>query len=236
MILIPVLIISLVPAVLIFFYLRGLRKDDVIYRQTCNKLLRNGILCCLGVVLLAFLLNILWSIIGIGKAHPLLNAFFHDFILAAFAEEFVKYHAAMREVKKSSSPLTATDTVAFFGIVAIGFDLIESVIYFFGTNLMEIIVRGLSIPHVAYGFIMGWFVHKAISTGKRSYIIPGFLIPWLLHGAYDFFLSEEISAINDDLGMISLLLVFIDLVIIIVTLLKIRKAQKEKNSQAEEAM
>ncbi len=88
---------------------------------------------------------------------------------------------------------------------------------------MEIIVRGLCIPHVAYGFIMGWFVAKALETGKKSYIIPGFLIPFILHGCYDFFLSEEIEAINDDLGMISLLLVVVDLIIIIRFLFWIRK-------------
>ena len=50
------LIVSLIPAVLIFFYLRGIRKDDQMYRHTANRLLGAGLLCCLGVALLALVL------------------------------------------------------------------------------------------------------------------------------------------------------------------------------------
>ena len=57
---VPILliIVSLIPAVLIFFYLRGVRKDDLMYRHAANRLLGAGLLCCLGVALLALILNI----------------------------------------------------------------------------------------------------------------------------------------------------------------------------------
>lgn len=228
LVLILLFIVSLIPAILIFFYLRGLRKEDPMYRHAANRLLGAGLLCCLGVALLALILNIAWGVTGLGKTYPLLNAFFHDFILAAFVEEFVKYHAANRGVKRYEGTLTKMDIVAFFGIVAIGFDIIESAVYMIESSPMEIIVRGLCIPHVTYGFIMGWFVAKALETGKRSYIIPGFLIPFLMHGCYDFFLSKEIEAINEYLGAISLLLVVIDLIIVIKFLLWIRKEKKKE--------
>ena len=228
------LIVSLIPAVLIFFYLRGIRKDDQMYRHTANRLLGAGLLCCLGVALLALILNIAWGLTGLGKTYPLLNAFFHDFILAAFVEEFVKYHAANRGVRRYQGILAKMDIVAFFGIVAIGFDIIESAVYLLESSPMQIIVRGICIPHVAYGFIMGWFVAKAMETGKRSYIIPGFLIPFLLHGCYDFFLSEEIEAVNEYLGAISLLLVVVDLIVVIRFLFWIRKEKKKENQPINE--
>ena len=183
------LIVSLIPAILIFFYLRGIRKDDALYRTTSNRLLRKGVLCSLGVALLALILSILWGMADIGKTYPLLNEIFRTFVLAAFAEELVKYLTARKEVRKYSGELTKVDVVAFFGIVAIGFDLIESVVYMFGSSTMEILVRGICLPHIAYGFIMGWFFAKTIETGRKAYMIPGLLIPFLLHGCYDFFLS-----------------------------------------------
>ena len=234
LVLILLLIVSLIPAVLIFFYLRGIRKEDLTYRRAANRLLGAGLLCCLGVVLLALVLNIAWALTGLGKTYPLLNAFFHDFILAAFVEEFVKYHAANRGVKRYEGTLTKVEIVAFFGIMAIGFDIIESAVYLLESSPMEIIVRGLCIPHVAYGFIMGWFVAKALETGNRSYIIPGFLIPFILHGCYDFFLSDEIEAVNEYLGAISLLLVVVDLIIVIRFLFWIRKEKKKENQPRNE--
>ena len=178
LVLVLLLIVSLIPAILIFFYLRGLRKEDPLYRRTANELLVSGLLCCLGVSALALVLNLAWAFTGLGKTYPLLNAFFHDFILAAFVEEFVKYHAANRGVKKYEGALTKMDIVAFFGIVAIGFDIIESVVYLIESSPMQIIIRGLCIPHVSYGFIMGWFYGKMCKTGKKLYGVLGFLIPF----------------------------------------------------------
>lgn len=233
-VLILLLIVSLIPAILIFFYLRGIRKDDPMYRRAANRLLGAGLLCSLGVAVLALILNIAWAFTGLGKTYPLLNAFFHDFILAAFVEEFVKYHAAARGVRGYQGTLTKIDVVAFFAIVAIGFDIIESAVYLIESSPMQIIVRGICIPHVAYGFIMGWFAAKAMETGKKSYIIPGFLIPFLLHGCYDFFLSEEIEAVNEYLGMISMLLVVVDLIIVIKFLFWIRKEKKKEMQPVKE--
>ncbi len=110
------------------------------YRNAANRLLGAGLLCCLGVALLALVLNIAWGLTGLGKTYPLLNAFFHDFILAAFVEEFVKYHAANRGVRRYRGTLTKMDIVAFFGIVAIGFDIIESAVYLLESSPMQIIV------------------------------------------------------------------------------------------------
>ena len=225
------LIVSLIPAVLIFFYLKGIRKDDPLYRTTSNKLLKNGLLVCLGVMAVAFVLNIAWNLTGLNKTDPLLNAFFHDFVLAAFAEELVKYLMTRKEIKRYSGELSRVEIVAFFGMVAIGFDLIESLVYLFESSPMQVIVRGICLPHIAYGFIMGWFYAKYMETGKKSYLIPAFMIPLILHGCYDFFLSEEIEAISEDLGLISLLLVVVDLVIVIITLLWIRKQKRLRTTE-----
>ena len=88
------LFVSFIPALLLFRYLRNLRKDDLEYRKNCRRLLRNGVFCSIGVALLALVISILWGLSGLGQRMPLLKAAFQTFILAAFIEESVKYRVA----------------------------------------------------------------------------------------------------------------------------------------------
>ena len=53
----------------------------------------------------------------------------------------------------------------------------------------------------------------------------GFLLAWLMHGLYDFSLSQEFIALNDNLAIVALLLAVLDIVLV---LLLIRFARKAK--------
>jgi polyferredoxin len=62
---------------------------------------------------------------------------------------------------------------------------------------------------------MGWFYGKHIETGKKIYGIVAFGLPFLIHGLYDFSLSEELLKTNDNLAFIGLSLAVLDVVLII---------------------
>ena len=113
-------------------------------------------------------------------------------------------------------------------IASIGFGLIESVVYAIGSNIPTVLIRGICLPHAGYGFIVGYFCGKAEQNGKPIYKWIGFLISWLLHGIYDFSLSEEFLAINDNLAIVAVLLALADIFLVIKLIVFVNKAKKNE--------
>ena len=217
------LLVSFIPSVLLYFYLRNLRRDDSGYRMNCRQLLIRGILCSVAVAFLALAFNIVWNITGLGQSSPLLKKAFSAFILAAFVEELVKYLTATRVIRKNHDTVSWLDCIAFVAIVGIGFQVIETVVYMLESNPGQILVRGFTMGHPSYGMLMGFFIGKALYTGKRSYRIAACGLPFLLHGLYDFSLADELMEINDNFVFLPFLVVIVELIILVRFLLLIRK-------------
>ena len=76
------------------------------------------------------------------------------------------------------------------------------------------------------GFIVGYFYGKAIKYEKPIYKWTGFLISWLIHGLYDFSLSEEFVALNDNLVIVPVLLALLDIVLVIRLIVFVKKAKR----------
>ena len=220
-------IISLIPGAILFFYLRGIRKEEK-YQKDCWSMLGKGVLCSLGVVALDLCSTLIWGLTGLNKIHPLLNAAFKDFVIAAGVEEFVKYMTTDRMIKKNSGDISWLEIIAFAGITALGFELIEGVVYFFSTNVIQILVRGFTIMHAAYGMLMGYYIGKGKKTGNKINLFLAFFLPFLLHGCYDFSLADEFQALNDNLVFVPFIMVAITLVVLIVMINIVRKG---KNSE-----
>ena len=228
MILIIGLIISLVPSLLLYFYLRNLRKDDPEYRKNCRNLLVRGLLCCVGVFFLDLALTILWNVTGIGKDIPILKEIIRCFLIFAFAEEFVKFLNANKIIKKDYDKVSWLDYVAYIAIVAIGFQIIETFVYLIESNAVQIIVKGLTMGHPSYGLVMGYHFGKARYTGKKSDGILGFFICFFLHGLYDLSLSDEFLALNDNLVFVPFILIGFDLFFLIKYILFVRKNRNDE--------
>ena len=220
------LIVSFIPAVLLYVYLRNLRRDDPGYRLNCRRLLTRGILCSFAVALLALLASAAWKLSGLGERSPLLKAAFRTVIIAACIEELVKYRTANRVIRKNMDTVSWLDCIAFVTIVGIGFQLIESVFYMLESNPVQILVRGFTMGHPAYGILMGYFIGKALHTGNRGYRAAAWGLPFLLHSVYDFSLADEVQAINDNFAFIPVISVIVELAILIRGILLIRKVRR----------
>ena len=85
------------------------------------------------------------------------------------------------------------------------------------------LIRGISIPHGGYAAIVGYFYGKSVKENNKGYAVLGVLISLLLHGLYDFSLTEEIETITDASGFIAVILAVLDLVIIIALIIFINK-------------
>ena len=219
-------IVSYIPAVILYFYLRNLRREDAGYRSSCRRLLVRGILCSLAVALLALVVNILWGISGVGQDMPLLKAAIRTFVLAACIEELVKFHVTDKRIRKDRESVSWLSCIAYGAIVGIGFQMIETVVYLLESNVIQILVRGFTMGHPSYGMLMGYFLGKALYTGKRCDRALAFVLPFTLHGLYDFSLADEFQALNDNLVFVPFILIFIELFVLIRFLFLIKKEKK----------
>ena len=61
------------------------------------------------------------------------------------------------------SKVSFLDVMAYTAISAIGFELIEAFIYLFSTNVPQVLMRGVTSMHPAFGLVMGYIVAKGIN-------------------------------------------------------------------------
>lgn len=223
-VLILALLAGCVPSLIVFFWLRNaLNKENALYRKNCNSMLASGFLTTFPVMLLSGIIVLLLYNSGLRSTHPILYAGLYAFLTFALSEELCKYFMFRRKLKKIEGDHSWLDLIVYSTIVGIGFGLLESIVYVLQTNPVMMLIRGLSIPHGGYAAIVGYFYGKSIKENNKAYVILGILISFLLHGLYDFSLTKEIETITEASGFIAVTLAMLDLVIIIVLIIFIRK-------------
>ncbi|MBO4360552.1 MAG: PrsW family intramembrane metalloprotease [Eubacteriaceae bacterium] len=225
-ILIGSLLISMIPSLLIYFWFSRMYKGDKDHTKTCRKLFGKGVLCVFGVLGLDLIFSILWNKTGLSGKYEIIDNLFRCFIINAFVEELVKLLNARSVIKKRMDSVSWLSMTMYTSIVAIGFGLAEDVVYAFSTSPGQILIRGITAGHVAYALITGYFLGKGYKYGEKKYKVIGTVLPWLLHGLYNFGLSEN-TALGEDLaavfGILSVLIAVGGAIFIIVMLLKIKK-------------
>lgn len=229
--LILIFILSLIPVVLIYRWLKKRKAEDREYQNICTLALKQGAIWCVLRVLcfsaILYVLQIILSLIGISK---LIIEIYNNFIVLALAEEIAKYWTLKELLKKNPYSYTRLDITSLMMIVGLGFEITESVVYAFGANAGMMLIRGLTAMHCGYGFIMGYFVGKGMKTGQKRYTILGILIPFVLHGLYDTCLSDVLGEISEKFAYVSLTLAVVSLILLVVAIIYIHKGGKKAES------
>ena len=220
------LLVSMIPMLLIYYWFAHMYKDDREHTKTCRKLIWKGVLCVLGIFVLDLTFSLLWSASGMAGRNAVVDALFKCFIINAFAEELVKLLNARSVYKKQSGSVSWLSIIIYTSVVAIGFALVEDVVYVFSTSPGQILIRGITAGHLMYGLISGYYIGKGYKYGQKKHIALGMFLPWLLHGMYNFGLSDDLG-IGEDLaavfGITSVLIAALGVIYIIIMLFKIRK-------------
>ena len=211
--LVIIYLVSMIPPVALYFWMKKRLKDDPEYQKTCRKALIHGLLSIFPVMLCSFLFNLALAFL-IKDRNSVLYITLYNFFVLAFSEETSKMYM-MRRVKKESYAWSWMETIIFMTCVGIGFELSESVVYVFGSNAGQMVIRGITMMHGVFGMIMGYYYGKAEYTGKKIYYVLSLAVPWVLHGMYDLTLKDRISEINDLLLFMPLIIVAIDVVVLI---------------------
>jgi len=226
-------VVSFVPCIALFLWLRknhvsAGEEGEITFKEVCNKALRQGIFTVLPVLLLSGVTYVLLRLTRLQDSNPLVYQALYTFIVLALAEEVAKYLAFKRVIKNTDYPYSWLDLTILMTIVGIGFGLIESVIYAIGASVPVVLVRGICIPHAGYGYIVGHAYGKSLKENRPVLRWLGFILSWLLHGLYDFSLSEEFVAINENLMFVGLLLAVLNIVLVVMLVRFVRIARTKK--------
>ncbi len=175
----PILIIT------IYIYVRDKFNREPIWLLTLS--LVGGMFSVIPVLLAAYITEL-----PMHYLHGLQKPAYEAFIQAGFVEELFKFLVVLLLVWRSKHFDERFDGIVYAVFVSMGFALVENILYVFdggvGTGLMRIIT---AVPaHAIFGISMGYYLGMAkFNPWKRStYIALAFIVPWLIHGFYDFVL------------------------------------------------
>ncbi|MFD2445879.1 glutamic-type intramembrane protease PrsW [Bacillus sp. CGMCC 1.16607] len=118
----------------------------------------------------------------------LLNAF----ITSSLLEEFFKWFILFYTVYKHVSFDEPYDGIVYGAAVSLGFATVENILYLVANGFEHAIGRAL-LPvssHALFGVIMGYYLGKGKFSlvSNRKWIYLSLLLPFFLHGTYDFIL------------------------------------------------
>ena len=219
--------ISLIPAALLYGWMRkNLRKGDAAYQRICDRAMRQGLLCTFVIVAGSAASGLLLALTGWKQSNPLLYQVLHNFVVLALVEEAVKYLTARRVMKKNEYPYSWLDVTAMMTLVGMGFGIAENIIVAIDSGIVSMLIRAVTIGHGGYGFVEGYFYGKGVRTGKNGYTIFGFLLIWLIHGLYDFSLSEDLPMSEDYSALIAVSLALVSLALVVVLIVFFARARK----------
>ena len=149
----------------------------------------------------------------------------YTFFALAFSEELVKSATFRKIIKETDYAYSWLDVVVVMTIVGTGFGISENLLYSIDSGYIAMLIRAVCIAHGGLGFMMGYFYGKRFKTGKKIYQVLGFLVPWLIHGLYDFSLSKELIAVNENFMFIALILTLVDVVLVVLLIIFVRKTR-----------
>lgn len=125
------------------------------------------------------------------------NAFANAFLVAALCEEAFKLLAVYILIWKNPNFNERFDGIVYAVFVSLGFALVENILYVFSNGMSTGIARAFTaVPaHAMFGIMMGYYLGLSRFSAKKRvrYFILAFLIPFFLHGLYDFILMVNIA-------------------------------------------
>lgn len=122
------------------------------------------------------------------------------FISSSLLEEFFKWFVLFYTVYKHLAFDEPYDGIVYGAAVSLGFATVENILYLIANGFEHAIGRAL-LPvssHALFGVIMGFYLGKGkFSIEKnRKWICLSLLIPFSLHGTYDFILLSQTNWVS----------------------------------------
>ncbi|WHY90362.1 glutamic-type intramembrane protease PrsW [Neobacillus cucumis] len=120
-----------------------------------------------------------------------IDAFLSSSLLEEFFKWFILFYAIYSHVE-FDEPF---DGIVYGAAASLGFATVENIFYLVANGIEHAVTRAL-LPvssHALFGVIMGFYIGKAKFTEglKMKWIILSLLLPFILHGVYDYILLTQ---------------------------------------------
>ena len=156
-----------------------------------------------------------------------------SFLSAAVVEEGLKFLVLYFVVYRLHEFNEPMDAIVYGVCASLGFATLENIFYIFYSDfgiepIYLSLLRGFTtIPaHAIFGIMMGYFFMRYAFIHKSKSLFLSFLIPYLLHGFYNYFIVINYF-------VISLALIIVSWFIGIKLFLKLRQEQRLKRREYE---
>jgi len=157
-----------------------------------------------------------------------------SFLTAAPVEEGLKLSVLYYLVYKMKDFNEPMDGIVYGVTVSLGFATLENFYYvylladYFETTSMSLaVLRSFSaVPaHAVFGIFMGYFFMKYAFIKKGDNLFFAFIIPFVLHGCYNLFISSNFYA--------AMLLIIISWIVALKMFSRLKKTQRKKRKEYE---
>lgn len=188
------LILSLAPVFIILAYVWFRDKYEKEPLSLLIKALIAGGLVIIPVMYVeSAFIHIMPSLGKIGKAG------YTAFVVAGYTEEMFKYFALYLLIWKNPNFNEKFDGIVYAVFVSLGFAAVENVMYVYDGGVGVALTRSLTaVPaHALFGVTMGYYMGIAhmVPQKRRSFLMLAFIVPFLLHGLYDFILLSQLPVL-----------------------------------------
>ena len=219
-------IASMIPSAFFVIYCFTRKKNGREYKRYCRWCILLGASSFIGlskfVLILQFAGNFIFA-----NMDPLYQVAYQKYIIAALLEEtfkcvmfFMAFHICMYRA-------SWRDIVVGMCLSAAGFSIFETGVYGMVTTPGQMLVRGILLMHISYQFITAYGTCLLATKRRKWPFVLSFFIAVFLHGTYDFCLSDELNAVNENFGMISVALAFVAVAVDVAMIFFFVKTRKD---------
>lgn len=218
--------ISCIPGIVLIFLIYRLDRIEPEPIPLLIKLLvGGGFLATLASVIIELIIGAV--IDSIFYPGTILYCFLEAFILAAMTEELCKYTVLKLFSWKHPAFNFRFDGVVYSTAVAIGFEMVENVLYLAESAVGTALGRAAFPGHCVFGIYMGYYYGQAKTLeldgdikGSKAMRKKGILIAILIHGTYDFICFMSSAFDSEVLQLLLILLLTLAMVVLNVTAYK----------------
>lgn len=184
------LVISLAPVVIILAYVYFRDKYE---KEPVGMILRGLLAGGLILIPSAIIESGLMRLAPVQGAIP--NALYTGFALAGLTEEFFKFLMVSILFFRNKNFNERYDGIVYAVSVSLGFAAVENILYVYQGGIQVGLLRAFTaVPaHAFFGMLMGYYFGLArfVPGHRLINLTKAFVIPWLLHGLYDFILLSQ---------------------------------------------
>lgn len=182
--------LALAPVFIIAFYIYFRDKYE---KEPLGVLFRSLLIGVVITIPVIFIESLLGKFNG--SMSSIASAGYRAFIIAGFTEELFKYFAFFIFIWRSKHFNEKFDGIVYAVFISLGFAAVENIFYVLEHGYKIGLVRAVTaVPaHALFGITMGYRfgLAKFYPAERMKQLFLALLIPFLLHGFYDFFLMAE---------------------------------------------